>query len=216
MFRLWFPHTPVFYVPSYPEAAAVSSRARMAARYDLLFVGSENHFNVDGITAFLAANAAWLSRYRIALAGRVCAVQSVRDLAAQNANITLLGFVEDLEEVYGAAWAAISPVEGTGLKMKVVEALRYGKPVFASAHSANSLPPGSEGCVFPLNEASIARLFKNIPAYEAACLSALAYGAAIDGAGESEKLRALLVERMESSVRRAALEPHAVLAEAVL
>lgn len=189
MFKLWYPHRPVFYVPAYPAPVDELSSGNGNAVYDLLFVGSENHFNVEGITAFLERNASWLSAYRIAIAGRVCGVEKVAGIAARFGNITLAGYVSDLRPLYAKSKAVLSPVEGTGLKIKVVEALREGKPVFASEHSANGLPPGAEHCVFSLAPQDIAAVLNDPAAYQEACLAARNYSRSISGFGEAAKLR---------------------------
>lgn len=210
MFRLWYPDVPVFYIPSYPEAEMGARAMRDEPRYDLLFVGSENHFNVDGISRFLSDNAGWLSAYRIAIAGRVCNVPRLQELAARFAEVSLLGYVEELGAVYAQTRAVISPVEGTGLKMKVIEALRCGKPVFASEHSVHGLPPGSEACVFALNERAIAATLADAGMYDAACRAALEYCARIDGAGDADKLRDLLARRLEANGPRPISAPAAI------
>lgn len=198
MFRLFFPDVPVFYVPSYPAASRARHNGEGAVAYDLLFVASENHFNVGGFSNFVRINAHWLARYRIALAGRIGAVTQIQILAARFSNITLLGYVEDIGDIYAQARAVISPVEGTGLKIKVVEALKHAKPVLASEHSKNGLPPGSEGCVFPLTEENVAKLCGDDALYQGACRAALAYAAGLDGLGEADKLRDFLFKRLES------------------
>ena len=43
----------------------------------------------------------------------------------------------------------ICPVEGTGANIKVLEALAYGKPVFACESAISGLPPGSEFVCVP-------------------------------------------------------------------
>jgi hypothetical protein len=69
--------------------------------------------------------------------------------------VAVVGYVSDLQALYADVQAAICPVEGTGVNIKVMEALAYGKPVFAYPSSITGLPPGSETCVFPLTEASV-------------------------------------------------------------
>lgn len=54
------------------------------------------------------------------------------------------GYVGDLASFYDDVDIIIAPmVEGTGLKIKCVEALEYGKPLAATLHATNDLPVSS-------------------------------------------------------------------------
>ena len=97
----------VFYVPSYGTATVLPRERKPEAVYDLIFVGSENRLNVAGITGFLK-NCHWVSRYRVALVGRICQVGEVSALAASFANVDLLGYVDDLKPLYAKSKLAIS------------------------------------------------------------------------------------------------------------
>jgi succinoglycan biosynthesis protein ExoO len=98
----------------------------------LLFVGSSNAPNIDGIQWFLAE--IW-PRIRaeapeavLRVAGRVCS--SIKKVPE---GVNLLGFVDDLDTLYQDAAVVISPLRtGSGLKVKLVEALGYGKAVVAT------------------------------------------------------------------------------------
>ena len=92
------------------------------------------------------------------MVGRVGENTSVRAFAQDRPHIDLLGFVDDLSAIYAASKAAISPVDGTGLKIKAVEALGHGRPVFASRHSMEGLAPGYDRCVFPIERSLIERI----------------------------------------------------------
>jgi glycosyltransferase involved in cell wall biosynthesis len=53
-----------------------------------------------------------------------------------SANIHGLGFVKSLDEFYNRQTVMISPLRyGTGLNMKILEALTYGKPIVTTAKS---------------------------------------------------------------------------------
>jgi len=142
--------------------------------YDLVFVGSNNRWNGDAISGFLSAYAKWNLPLKIAIAGSVCRDQR---LAAGN-GVELLGFVDDLASLYAKARAAICPVEGTGTKIKLIEALSAGRPVFAAPGALTGLLPGYEDCVLPLDRESIAALLGNPAALGAAQEAALRYAEA--------------------------------------
>lgn len=147
-----------FLVPSYIERPPPEPSGNTPARYDLLFVGAYNNFNVDGLSRFLRDSQHWLHDRTLLVCGRVANAPEIREIARNMASVTLLGFVDDLSSVYAEVRAVISPVDGTGLKIKVLEALGHGKPVLGSDHSRAALPPGSEACVFPLDRAHVEML----------------------------------------------------------
>jgi len=151
------PHNLNLYVPSYDDVCHPIGAASPSAswQYDLLFVGSSNAFNADGLSQFMQSNRDWLARKKLAIAGDVSGHPRIQAALKQVPGARALGFVEDLAKIYASSKAVISPVDGTGLKIKVVEALRHGKPVFASDHSREGLPPGWGECVFDLDPAAM-------------------------------------------------------------
>jgi glycosyltransferase involved in cell wall biosynthesis len=196
VFRSFLDKPEVLLVPGYqstqPSAAPIA--ADVPARHELLFVGSENPFNVRGLAAFLRENEAWLAERRIGLAGKVCDVPEIQAIAAAwpSGNLDVLGFVDDLAPLYAAAKVVISPVDGTGLKIKVVEALAHGKPVLGSPHSRDALPPGYEGCVLPLDRAHAEALLDDPARLSAAEAAARAYYDVFSRAGDRQRLAVLL------------------------
>lgn len=156
IFKILSPETHNFYIPVYykiEERILEPKPVEEELKYDLLFTASENINNIEGLEKFVESHAVWLSKYRLALCGHICKEKRIEDLARKYGNIELLGYVEDLTKVYRSAKAVISPTDGTGLKIKVVDALLHGKPVFGSGHTRNGLPEGYEGCVLPLEPA---------------------------------------------------------------
>ena len=187
-FRTFVTEVPTLYVPSYRRKTWQVSQSPERPRFDLLFVASENPFNVEGFLRLWEASSSWLSDYRIGIAGRICEIEAIRDMAAGEVGVCLLGFVENLDEVYAASRAALSPVDGTGLKIKVVEALAHGRPVFASPQSVDGLPPGYERCVLPLDRQSVSRLMENPAQLQEAQAEALSYYRRMGDAGDRETL----------------------------
>jgi glycosyltransferase involved in cell wall biosynthesis len=147
-----------------------------APAYDLVFVGSNNRWNGDAITSFLKASACWEPSHKIAIAGSVCRSDQVR--AAARPGVELLGYVDDLNALYSDTRAAICPVEETGTKIKLIEALRAGRPVFAAPGALTGLVPGYEDCVFPLQRESIDRVLGNPASLAAAEAAARRYSEA--------------------------------------
>jgi hypothetical protein len=197
LFRSLLPELRLFEIPSY-ERGEPPPRAASAPTHDLLFVGANNNFNVDGVVGFLTANRGWLEGRRVTLAGRVCEAPQVRQLAAAWPSLELLGFVEDLAPVYARTRLVLAPVEGTGLKIKVVEALAHGKPVAGSAHARDGLPPGHEGCMFAMDRETITRLLDDPAALAKAGREALRYHAGLAASADRTALVDFLLDLLRS------------------
>jgi hypothetical protein len=97
-----------------------------------------------------------------------------------------------IDQIYRRSQAAVSPVVGTGLKIKIVDALAKGKPVFASQSSLAGLPPGYEGCVFPIQRRIMSRILDHEEYRRAAVRESRAYFASIGQRGDHEELLTLL------------------------
>ena len=175
-----------FYIPKYGSSASVrrADRPKDGYLYDLIFVGSDMFQNARGLLEFFETNKSWLMSLRIAVAGRVCENSSIREFKQGRPHINLLGFVEDLSTVYATSKAAISPVDGTGLKIKAVEALGHGRPVFASRHSMEGLAAGYGRCVFPIERTYIERVLFDDATLEEAQTAALAYWENLETVGD--------------------------------
>jgi glycosyltransferase involved in cell wall biosynthesis len=194
LFRVIMADPRVFYIPRYASATPMCRVDRPKAEYlyDLVFVGSEMFQNARGLLAFFEANKTWLASLRVAVVGRVAENTAVRAFARGRPGIHLLGFVDDLFAIYATSKAAISPVDGTGLKIKVVEALGRGRPVFASRQSMEGLAPGYDRCVFPIERSFIERLLWDDAQLEAAQASALAYWDSLATAGDMTQFQDFL------------------------
>jgi glycosyltransferase involved in cell wall biosynthesis len=111
--------------------------AAPVAHRRVLLVGSDNPINVDSFRHFMQ-RVVPLIRARvpdteIAVAGTLCR-------AVTAAGVTLLGELDDLAPAYRSARVVVNPVLfGTGLKVKCVEALGYGKPLVTTRCGADGL-----------------------------------------------------------------------------
>lgn len=196
IFEALAPQLRMFLVPSFVESAAPVREPDTVPSFDMLFVGSGNQFNVDGLVDFLAQNREWLARHSILVAGRICESAAVQAAVAGSSNVRLLGFVEDLAPVYASARIVLSPVDGTGLKIKVVDALAHGKPVVGSRHSRDALPTGYESCVLPADRAHIDALLDDPRQLAAAERAAQEYYVSFREAGERSDLLAFLTQTL--------------------
>ena len=194
-FRMVVDDAKVLYIPEFNQDGGVQDAETEDAEdflYDLVFVGSDNILNVEGLVGFLEEHMPWLGKYRIAVCGKVCQQEAVTRTAKRYPNLSLLGFVEDMDQVYLRSKAALSPVRGTGLKIKIIDALAKGKPVFASQSSFAGLPPGYEGCVFPIEKRVMCRILDQAECRRAAVRESRVYFASFGQRGDHEHLLALL------------------------
>ncbi len=108
--------------------AAVAPGAKVKAGY----LASDNPINQQSLldmNAAIAARPALLERYDFLLAGGIC-----NSMPASDTPFTKLGFVDDVRGFYEDVDLVVNPnVGGTGLKIKSVEALAYGKALVATS-----------------------------------------------------------------------------------
>jgi len=105
----------------------------------VLIVASSNEFNVRGTQDFL--DCTWplvrerCSFARLRLVGKICGFVHTADPSVEK-----IGFVRDLADEYGRASVVVNPCGvGTGLKIKTVEALAWGKAHVGWPASADGL-----------------------------------------------------------------------------
>ncbi|MEH3101410.1 glycosyltransferase [Sphingomonas adhaesiva] len=116
-----------------PMAATPVARPQPGTADRLLFVGSDTAPNVDGLRWFF--DAVWPSIRAAAPATRLEVAGSVARAFPDGApeGVTLLGLVDSLVPLYAAAGVVISPLTfGSGLKIKLIEALAAGKAIVAT------------------------------------------------------------------------------------
>ncbi len=125
-------HLPAKHTILAPMAVSPVTEAEPGDDGRILFVGSNTVPNLDGIRWFLAH--VWDGVLKLCpqavleIAGTCCG--SLADLPA---NVTLLGRVDDLDDAYRRAGIVISPLRlGSGLKIKLIEAIGHGKAVVAT------------------------------------------------------------------------------------
>ncbi len=126
-------HLPSKRVILAPMAVSPAAAPQAGPNGTLLFVGSDTVPNLDGIGWFLAE--VWPRllglhpNAQLRIAGSCCG-----SLHGLPPNVTLLGRIDDLAATYRQAGVVISPLRsGSGLKIKLVEALGHGKACVVTA-----------------------------------------------------------------------------------
>jgi glycosyltransferase involved in cell wall biosynthesis len=118
----------------------------------LLFVGRLSYgANIDAVERFVLRVLPQLRKrvegLTVHLVGDAPDRRLVR-LAADNADVSLVGRVPDVEPYYRTASVSIVPVEAaTGVQMKLIEALWCGTPTVASAVVAKSAGGVGDACL---------------------------------------------------------------------
>ncbi|MCF3109480.1 glycosyltransferase family 4 protein [Niabella sp. CC-SYL272] len=112
--------------------------------FDIIYVAGDNRHNVN------AANWFFKEVYPlIDLSVRWCIVGRICEHIPDCANIRKVPYAPDLQPYYSRARLAICPMlSGTGVKIKVIEALAYGLPVVCNPQGVDGLVNKTEnGCV---------------------------------------------------------------------
>lgn len=154
-----------------PPDLSLSLRSR-----NVLFVASRHKWNVQGLRWFASEVYPLvkdvLPEKNIQVAG------DIADLLEPEMPFNFLGRVTDLSSIYKNARAVISPIRGgSGLKIKNIEPMGYGKAVVSTRSAATGLEAG-EGRGFLVGEdaAGFAKALRRVLTDDALCES-LMHGA---------------------------------------
>jgi succinoglycan biosynthesis protein ExoO len=127
-------HVPDVTVLTAPMAAYPVSMAQPGNDLDVLFVGSNTSPNIIALEWLFAS--VWPLVAQDVPGARLLVAGSVASAFAGRApkGVEFLGIVPDLAPVYREAGVVISPLTvGSGLKIKLIEALAHGKAVVATS-----------------------------------------------------------------------------------
>ncbi|ERJ60635.1 glycosyltransferase [Sphingobacterium paucimobilis] len=104
------------------------------ARYDLLYVASDNLHNIRSINWFIQNVMPLLSCVKLHVVG------AISSHVEETSNVIKYGLVEDIDDFYKHSKVVICPMlSGTGIKIKVLEALSYGLPVVCHQRGVDGL-----------------------------------------------------------------------------
>lgn len=126
----------------------------------LLFVGSYFYPNIQGIRWFCKEVMPRLN-CKLYIVGK--GMELLKDELA-NEQVEVCGFVDSLGEVYQEADIVVSPIfSGGGMKVKIAEALSYGKPILATREALEGYQYTEEHDVWECNSVEdFVRTFGNI------------------------------------------------------
>lgn len=113
-------------------------------RYQLLFIGSLDYFpNKEAVSWFIqevlpqlrGRNKNWV----LHVVGHSSS-KAFKDLVNNTTGVHYHGRIEDIEGAYSKAYQVISPLHaGGGTKLKIIEAMWYGRPIVATPESVYGL-----------------------------------------------------------------------------
>jgi hypothetical protein len=111
-----------------PKHNLIENKTADQQKLKIGYIGSGNPFNVQSLVELqkqIMTRPEVLTKFEFLVAGTIC-----NNIADQNQVFELFGKVDELEDFYSEVDIAINPmVGGTGLKIKSLEALSFGKPL---------------------------------------------------------------------------------------
>ncbi|MCL1687632.1 glycosyltransferase [Elizabethkingia meningoseptica] len=111
--------------------------------YEIIYVASDNPHNILGINWFINEVLPRLENHKVHVIGKI------GNVLPDHPNIIKHGLVDSLDDYYKSAKIAICPMlSGTGIKIKVLEALSYSLPVVTNRRGVDGLINKSlNGCL---------------------------------------------------------------------
>ena len=133
------------FLPHLIEKSNVEKKSLNERRWDVYFIGFNNPFNVEGLKWFLDDVYKYLNpELRIVLVG-----SATKTIENKYSNVEIIPFAPNLDDIYKDAKVAICPMfQGTGMKIKVIEAMSNGLPVVCNERGVDGLPDKTKcGCL---------------------------------------------------------------------
>lgn len=146
-FRQFFKEK-VFYVPMMKEDPQPVPASK---EFDLIYVATDNPHN-------LISSKWFFEKVYPLLPGdlRICVIGTILDHIPKNLpNVTGVAFAEKLDDYYNKSRVSICPMlTGTGVKIKVVEAMAYGLPVVCTQPGVDGIPDKTNNGCLVTNDAA--------------------------------------------------------------
>ena len=160
-FRFLAPHIPCITV--YPPLTF--TKQDVVDNKNILYIASNNQLNKEGLVWFIdnifPQIIALSPQYTLLIGGKIS--DAMKEYS-NNPNIKILGMVDNIVEFYKQGNIVVNPtLKGTGLKIKTIEAISYGKLVITSKHSSEGLYDNKDIPTFVGNSTSdFVEIFKRI------------------------------------------------------
>lgn len=131
-----------------PMTLAGNYTSVSAKNFDLIYVAGDNHHNIRAASWFFAEVFPKLSD-----SVSICVIGKIVDFVPDLKGIQKYRFVQDLNDYYVRSRLSVCPMlSGTGVKVKVLEALSNGIPVVCSPRGADGLINKTDnGCLIADN-----------------------------------------------------------------
>lgn len=133
-----------YYLPHVINSKKICDKP-LNAKKRVLFIGYDNEYNIQGINWFLDSVYGCLTdNVEIVIAGKVSTC-----VKTECSNLRKINFVADLDKLYRDIDIVICPLlNGTGMKIKVIEAMSYSIPVVCTCRGVDGFPDKlKNGCL---------------------------------------------------------------------
>jgi len=131
-------------VPPIFESPNIASHNSEKKDIDIIYVASDNPHNLKAAKWFFSQVYPLLNKdINITVIGKIT------QYIGETSNVTKVSFSESLESYYERSKIAICPMlSGTGVKIKVIEALSFGLPVVCNTRGIDGIPNKlNNGCL---------------------------------------------------------------------
>ncbi|GAA4097480.1 glycosyltransferase family 4 protein [Mucilaginibacter panaciglaebae] len=123
-------------VPLMIDAEHLAGKPTVEKKYDLIYVASDNVHNKRSADWFFENVYPLLPRDI-----KICVIGLINKSIPEKYKIEQIAYAESLDDYYAASKIALCPMlTGTGVKVKVVEALAHGLPVVCNLRGIDGLP----------------------------------------------------------------------------
>jgi glycosyltransferase involved in cell wall biosynthesis len=141
-------------VPIMLDAPGLNPISFNEKKYDVIYVASDNIHNINSSKWFFEKVYPLLPK-----SINICVIGKINGYINDSYKIERVTYADDLDHYYGNAKVSICPMlTGTGVKVKVVEALAFGIPVVCSSRGVDGLPNKSlNGCLVSDNPIEFAQ-----------------------------------------------------------
>jgi glycosyltransferase involved in cell wall biosynthesis len=133
--------------PFYEDYELPEKDVKITCPLEVLFFGSWFHANIAGIKWFID-NVLPRADIKLTVAGR--GMEKLNQFYHNSEKLIILGTITDVDSMYRQADIVVNPVfDGSGMKIKTGEALRYGKTIVGTheAFSGYNITHGVEGYI---------------------------------------------------------------------